>query len=87
MGKVTAKCIQDEMAIRIRDQITGNCVTGRFTNFSGEDHQYLGAMKSKNDDTTAKYVIKNLASGQIADGSMASGYPTNMGIFQGFVPN
>ncbi|WP_249779325.1 energy transducer TonB [Bradyrhizobium sediminis] len=86
VGKVTEKCIQDEMAIRLRDEITGNCLTGRFTNFAGEDHQYLGAMKPKNDDTFAKYVIRNLANGQIADGSMGSGYPTNMGIFKALCP-
>jgi TonB family protein len=86
VGKVTAKCIQDAMAIRIRDEITGNCRTGRFTSFFGEDHQYLGAMKSKNDETFAKYAIKTLATGQIADGSSASGYPTNMGIFRALCP-
>jgi hypothetical protein len=74
------------MEIQLNDEITGNRLTGRFTNFFGDDHQYLGAMKSKRDAISAKYAIKNLATGKIADGSSASGYPTNMGIFKALCP-
>jgi hypothetical protein len=50
IGKVTAKCIQDELATKLNDEITGNCATGRFTNFFGEDQQYLGEAKPKSAD-------------------------------------
>jgi hypothetical protein len=86
IGKVTAKCVQDELATHLNDEITGNCGTGRFTNFFGEDHQYLGEAKPKSADIFAKYMIKNIATGEIADGSSASGYPTNMGIFRALCP-
>src|ERR1700730_11710825 len=86
IGKVTAKCIHDELATKLNDEITGNCATGRFTNFFGEDHQYLGEANPKSADIFAKYMIKNIATGEIADGSSASGYPSNMGVFRALCP-
>jgi hypothetical protein len=43
-------------------------------------------MKPKSDDVFAKHMIKNLATEQIADGSSASGYSTNMGIYRALCP-
>jgi hypothetical protein len=76
----------DELNTQLNDEIRGNCVTGRFTNFFGEDHQYVGEMKSKSGDIFAKYIIKNLATGENADGSSASGYPINVGLFRALCP-
>jgi len=86
VGKVTAKCVQEELNTALNDEIVANCATGRFTNFYGEEHQFLGENKSKSDDVAAKYKIKNIATGKIADASSASGYPTNMGIFKALCP-
>lgn len=87
VGKRTEKCVRETLATPIAKEVTGNCVTGRFKNFYNEDHQFLGEMKSKGDDTMAEYIIKNIATGQIADGSNGSGYPTNLGIFEALCPN
>ena len=86
VGKVTEKCIRDTLATPIADNVTGDCVTGRFKNFYREEHQFLGERKLKSDDLMAKYVIKTLANGQTADGSNGSGYPTNMQIFGALCP-
>jgi hypothetical protein len=86
VGRLTEKCLQETLATPIAEEVTGNCVTGRFKNFYNEDHQFLGEMKSKSDDTMAEYIIKNLATSQIADGSNGSGYPTNLGIFEALCP-
>ena len=34
----------------------------------------------------AKYVLMNLDTREITDGTMASGYPTNMAIFKALCP-
>jgi hypothetical protein len=86
VGKVSRKCIEEELATALGDEIKGNCVSGRFTNFFGEDHQFEGEVKPGRDDMSAKYAIRNIATGEIANGSSASGYPTNMGIFRALCP-
>lgn len=85
VGKVTSACIARELSTRMNNQITGNCLTGVFTNFAGEEHQFLGPAKPS-DDLLAKYQLKALANGELADGSSASGYPTNMDIFRALCP-
>ncbi|MDB5422584.1 MAG: hypothetical protein JWR59_2531 [Brevundimonas sp.] len=88
VGKVTATCIQGELETPLNDQIEGNCTTGRFSNFFGEEHQYLGANTVKKDDETpVKYLIKDIATGEIANGSSGSGYGTNMGVFRALCPS
>lgn len=87
VGKVTKKCVQEELATVLSDEIKGNCATGKFTNFFGEDHQFLGEIKSGKDDFMAKYGIKRLATGEVADGSSASGYSTNMAVFRALCPS
>lgn len=86
VGKITDKCIRDAMVAQIGDEITGNCATGRFKIFSGQGYQYLGPIKAKLDNVFAKYALKDLATGEIADGSSASGYSTNMQIFRALCP-
>lgn len=83
--KISAKCISDELAIPMNDQITGNCATGEFSDFFGTKYQFLGIRKP-NEDNLAKYAIKNLATGEVADGSSASGYPTNLNLFKALCP-
>lgn len=84
--KVTPSCIKEELSIRLNDEITANCRTGVFADFSGNRHRFEGKAKKSNDDMMAKYVIRDLSSGEVADGSSASGYPTNMGIFKALCP-
>ena len=75
------------MKLRLNDQVTANCVTGRFTDFNGNDYQFLGKATGKeNEGRIAKYIIKYLADGQLADGSSASGYDVNVDIFRALCP-
>ena len=85
VGKVTPACIQEELGIRLNDQVTANCVTGVFTDFYGNRYRFAGPYRNK--DSTAKYRLLSLPSGEEADGSSASGYPTNMGIFKALCPS
>ena len=82
--KVTPGCIRDELATRLNDDIIANCKTGEFVDFRGHRYRFSGPSKDK--DAIAKYRITDLETGEDADGSEASGYPTNAGIFGALCP-
>lgn len=84
--KVTEQCIQEELRIPLNDVITANCLTGEFTDFSSHRYRFLGLNRKTSDFGMAKYALMDLDTREIADGSSASGYPTNMGIFKALCP-
>jgi len=86
VGKITTSCIQEELAVPLNDIISANCLQGEFTDFGGNRYRYEGKAKNPTDDMMGKYVIRDLSTGEVADGSSASGYPTNMGIFKALCP-
>ena len=83
--KVTEKCIQEELAVPLSDSISANCLSGEFTDFSGHRHRFAGPNKN-NSDVMAHSKIIDLATGEIEDGSNASGYPVNLDIFRALCP-
>ena len=85
VGKVTPDCIRDEMAVRLNDEVNANCQRGEFVDFRGSRYRFVGPSKGK--DSLTKYVLMSLPSGGVADGSSASGYPTNMQIFKALCPS
>jgi hypothetical protein len=84
--KVTEECIERELSVPLNDVITANCPTGEFTDFGGDHYRFLGPTKKTGDFMMAKYRLMDLRTGEIADGSMASGYQTNMEIFKALCP-
>jgi hypothetical protein len=70
----------------LNDIITANCNTGEFTDFYGSRHKFLGPNHAPGDFVMAKYAIMDLATREVANGSMASGYPVNMGIYRALCP-
>ena len=80
VGKITEDCVRQELALPMNDQITANCLTGEFTDFFGVRYRFLG--RNRQQDSMAKYAIVDLSTGEIADGSSASGYGTNMVIYR-----
>ncbi|WP_246102517.1 hypothetical protein [Methylobacterium terricola] len=85
VGKVTPACISEELAVPLNDRITANCPRGEFTDFQGNRYRFAGRSRSK--DSMAKYVVMSLPSSEVADGSSASGYPTNIRIFKALCPS
>jgi hypothetical protein len=83
---VTPACVDEELAKPLNDAIYANCSTGDFSDFYGGRYRFQGKFRGSSDVTLAHYVIRDLSSGQIADGSSASGYPINMGIFRALCP-
>jgi hypothetical protein len=83
--RITRKCIADELAKHLKATISADCSRGIFSNFTGDRLQMKG-LNPKTDDVGPKYILVNLGTGEVADGSEASGYPINMGIFQALCP-
>lgn len=83
VGNVTQQCITDELATPLSAEIAANCSSGDFSNFYGEIFQFLGPSEKGAD---APFKIKNKKSGEIADGSSASGYPVNSELFKALCP-
>jgi hypothetical protein len=84
VGKVTTQCIKEELAVPLNDSITADCKAGLFTDFQGNKYHLVGANPDK--DSMAKYNLVDLATNEVADGSEASSYPTNMQIFHALCP-
>jgi hypothetical protein len=85
VGEVSEKCIKEELATRLNDAIYANCSSGVFTNFWGDKIQFRGKNKQKG-EFGPNYILVNLQSGEIANGSSASNYLVNMEIFHALCP-
>jgi hypothetical protein len=83
-GGATRKCIANKLSEPISDEITANCKTGEFSDFFGRKYKFLG--NNRDPERMAQYLLKDLGSGEVADGSSASGYPTNMALFAALCP-
>ena len=93
--KVTQECIDEEMSIALNDTITANCRTGVFVDFNGAKHRFEGKLNRSDRWVQARYAVRYLSpsqgirrpkQGELLDGSSASGYPTEMGIFKALCP-
>jgi hypothetical protein len=85
--KVTEACIAETLAIPLNEEISGNCQTGEFVDFSGARHRFEGPAPKGNSDYMPEYRLRSLETGELADGSMASGYPVNLEIFRALCPS
>jgi hypothetical protein len=82
---VTERCIRGELATPMNDAIYANCSTGIFTDFFGNKYQFQGK-NTHPSEGGPEYLLMNLQTQQIADGSSASGYDVNMDIFRALCP-
>lgn len=82
---VTDKCIENELASRLSDAIYADCPRGVFTDFFGDKYQFRGR-NPKSGDFGPKYLLMDLRTNEIADGSSASGYEVNLDIFRALCP-
>jgi hypothetical protein len=87
VGAVTPECIAEQLELKLNDRVTANCVTGEFVTFFGDHYRFEGRTSDPDAAFLAEYVIRDLTTGEIADGSMASGYPVNIEIFTALCPN
>ncbi|MBY3328775.1 hypothetical protein HFO02_35435 [Rhizobium laguerreae] len=85
--KVTDQCIQDELAIDLQNQFTGDCKTGRFTTITGQSYVFFGRNTATNAGTMGNdFVLIDPDTNEPLDGSMASGYPVAIDQFKELCP-
>ncbi|MFW8588846.1 hypothetical protein ACOJBM_40540 [Rhizobium beringeri] len=78
-------CVKRTMAeVKVGDRVTGNCVKRTWTDMYGQSYAFEG--KPKSSDIMADYAVRDLKSGEILDGSSASGYGVALTIFQQLCP-
>jgi len=78
-------CVKRTMTdVKVKDRVTANCTEPTWTDVYGQSYAFEG--NSKSSDLMADYIVRNLASGEILDGSSASGYFTALSIFQELCP-
>jgi hypothetical protein len=85
---VTEECVQETLAEEkgLKDAITGNCDSGEFTDFYGVRYRFLGPNPKSGYFGDNRYLIMNLATREIADGSTRSRYLINMDVYRALCP-
>jgi hypothetical protein len=88
-GRVTSQCIADELAVPLNDRVLANCRTGEFVDFFGHHYLFEGPLPRSGDplQDMAKYGLRDMITQELADGTSASGYPVNIGIFRALCPS
>ena len=80
-------CVKRTLAdIKVGDRVTGNCVTKTWTDMYDYSYAFLGKAGKSNDIMMAEYALKDLKTGQLLDGSSASGYGKQLTILQQLCP-
>ncbi|NKJ08997.1 hypothetical protein [Rhizobium sp. SG741] len=71
---VTDKCIADELGIKLSDNFSGNCKTGRFTTITHQTYIFFGRNRSGSSTMGNEFILSGADTNQPLDGSMAIGY-------------
>ncbi|WP_292610195.1 hypothetical protein [Nitrobacter sp. 62-13] len=91
VGKVTARCIADELKVKLLPEISANCKTGQFITLYGQGYRFLGANPDYDaDGDTAEYTqyrIVEAGGGEPLKGYSATGYDVALGQFEALCPN
>jgi hypothetical protein len=82
---VTETCIKEELSTRLSDAVYADCAKGLFTDFGGDKFQFRGKNPHPG-EFGPKYLIMDLRTHGMADGSSASGYEVNLDIFRALCP-
>jgi hypothetical protein len=88
LSTVTEQCVQSALddETGFKDSLTGNCDTGEFSDFFGGYYRFAGRNPKSGYFGDNKYLIVNLADGEIADGSEMSRYLINLSIYEALCP-
>lgn len=88
LSNVTEECIQSTLDNEkgFNGSLTGNCDTGEFSDFFGGHYRFQGRNPKSGYFGDNKYLIVNLADGEIADGSEMSRYLINFSIYRALCP-
>lgn len=80
-------CVKRTLAeIKVGDRVTGNCKKRTWVDMYGRGYAFEGKAKSTGDFMMADYAVRDLSSGELLDGTSASGYGVALVIFQALCP-
>jgi hypothetical protein len=90
-GKVTKGCLNEmtQYSRTLKSEIQADCTTKEFTDFFGKRHAFLGANPGRDKDDAeshARYLLKDLETGDISSGDNSTGYFTNSALFSALCP-
>lgn len=90
-GGSISKCLKEmaEYARSLKPEVRANCTTREFTDFFGRRYAFLGPNpdRDKEDgESHARYILKNLGTGDVSDGTNSTGYFTNSALFEALCP-
>ncbi|CAN7388700.1 hypothetical protein LJR235_002304 [Pararhizobium sp. LjRoot235] len=78
-------CVKRTLAeVKVGDRVTGNCRKRTWIDMYGQSYAFEGTTKAS--DSMADYAVRDLKSGEILDGSSASGYGVALTVFQQLCP-
>jgi hypothetical protein len=80
------KCIEKGLEDDAPKAITADCAHNTFYDFYSNKFDFLRKNRDTSGDITADYLIKDLKSGKLLDGTSASGYDIEFGIFKALCP-
>jgi hypothetical protein len=88
VGKVTAKCIADELKVKLLPEISADCKTGEFITLYGYRYRFLGRdpQYDPNGGGT-EYRLVEAGGSEPLDGSGASSYDVTLSQFEALCPN
>lgn len=90
-GKVTKGCLSEmaRYSRTLKSEIRANCPAKEFTDFLGNRYAFLGANPARDKDdgeSHARYLLKDLGTGDISTGDNSTGYFTNSALFSALCP-
>jgi hypothetical protein len=90
-GKVTKGCVSEmaRYSRTLKSETQANCATKEFTDFFGNRYAFLGANPERDKDDGephARYLLKDLGTGDISTGDNSTGYFTNSALFSALCP-
>jgi hypothetical protein len=83
----SVKCVDDGMKTDGALVLTGNCREKTFLDFTKRRFRFLGKLPHNSDARSAEFAIRDVTSGEILDGSSASGYDVELGVFRALCPD
>lgn len=88
VGKITAKCIADELKVKLLPEISADCKTGKFITLYGYRYRFLGPNPQYDPNGGGtEYLLVEAGGGEPLDGSGASSYDVTLGQFEALCPN
>jgi hypothetical protein len=90
-GRATGGCLSElaRYARTLKSEIRANCTTKQFTDFFGNRYAFLGANPERDKDdgeSHARYILKELGTGEISNGTNSTGYFKNSALFSALCP-